>query len=126
MYIKTIVKGMATNLYSGKRYQRATIEIVLVTVWKMPTQCFIIHEKGNHIKPVKIPTVIGREEWSMRKKGIAIEYTKMAWPTVKRNSASNSFFGLLLSKKFSPVNFDRNRPKYTMLPVPINIVQTAI
>ncbi|GAB3831300.1 hypothetical protein GCM10028895_48480 [Pontibacter rugosus] len=62
MYMSTIANGIAINLYSGKRYQRATIAIVLVIAWKMPAQCCIIHEKGNHIKPVKIPTVIGREE----------------------------------------------------------------
>ena len=50
----------------------------------------------------------------------------MACAAVKRKSVSNSFFGLFLSRKFSPVNFERNRPKYTMLPVPIKIVQTAI
>ena len=45
---------------------------------------------------------------------------------MKRKRVSNSFFGLLLSRKFSPVNFDRNKPKYTILPVPIKIDQTAI
>lgn len=49
----------------------------------------------------------------------------MACPAVKRKSVSNSFLGLLLSRNFSPVNFDRNKPKYTILPVPINMDQTA-
>lgn len=53
---------MAINLYSGKIYQRVRTIIILVNVWKIPIQCFIIQEKGNHINPVKIPTVIGSEE----------------------------------------------------------------
>lgn len=52
-------------------------------------------------------------------------YTNTACPTVNRNRVSNSFFGLVLSRKFSPVNLDRNMPKYTILPVPIKIDQTA-
>jgi len=44
-------------------------------------------------------------------------YTNTACPTVNRNRVSNSFFGLVLSRKFSPVNLDRNMPKYTILPV---------
>lgn len=57
----TMANGIAINRYAGKRYQSASTKAVLLTAWKMPTQCFIIHEKGNHIKPVRIPTVIGRE-----------------------------------------------------------------
>src|SRR5690606_36458220 len=58
------------------------------------------------------------------KNGIAIEYTNIACPAENRNSVSNSFFGLFLSIKFSPVYFDIKDAKYTILPVPINIAQT--
>lgn len=50
------------NLYSGNTYQKTSIETVMNIEWKIPTQCFTIHENGNHIIPVKIPTVIGKEE----------------------------------------------------------------
>ncbi|GGW35719.1 hypothetical protein GCM10007383_20930 [Arenibacter certesii] len=50
----------------------------------------------------------------------------MACPALKIKSVSNSFFGLLLSRKFSPVNFERKSPRYTILPVAIKIDQTAI
>lgn len=57
-----MAKGMTTNRYPGKAYQSATTTTVLAIEWKMPTQCWIIQEKGSHINPVKIPMVIGNDE----------------------------------------------------------------
>lgn len=53
-------------------------------------------------------------------------YAKRACATVKKKRVSNSFLGLVLSRKFSPVYFEMNMPKYTILPVPIKMDQTAI
>lgn len=50
----------------------------------------------------------------------------MACAAVKKNSLSNSFFGLFLSRKSSPVNLEINKPRYTMLPVAINKTQTVM
>jgi hypothetical protein len=43
----------------------------------------------------------------------------------KKKQLSYSFLGLVLSKKFSPVNLEINKAKYTMLPVAINKTQTV-
>lgn len=51
---------------------------------------------------------------------MAMEYTNTACATVKKKRLSNVFFGFVLSRKFSPVNFDTNIPRYTILPVAIN------
>src|SRR5208337_4710220 len=36
--------------------------------------------------------------------------TNHAWPTVRKNKPSNTFFGRCLSKKFSPVNREKSMP----------------
>jgi hypothetical protein len=56
-----MVNGITTNLCSGRAYQNNTIKTVRNTAWKTPIQCLIIHEKGNHIVPVKTPTVNGND-----------------------------------------------------------------